>query len=79
MTVPDPGAAVERTLLSRRRTALPFLVVAAVGLRVALERPVPGLLLAVVACLATLALRRPALVAPGVVLLAAVAVVLPEP
>ena len=79
MTDPDAGAAVERTELSRRRTALPFLVVALLGARVALDRAAPGLLLAVVACSGAVALRWSRAVTPAVLLVAVAAVVVPEP
>ena len=76
----DTGLAAERTALSRRRTALPFLVVALLGVRVALDAPLPGSLLAVVACGASVVAARGwgSLVTPAVVLLAAAALALPS-
>ena len=77
----DSGLAEERTALSRRRTALPFLVVALLGVRASLDAAVAGGLLAVVACVgAVVAVRRsPGLVTPVVLLLAAAALAVPEP
>ena len=76
----DPGLAAERTRLARRRSVLPFLVLALLGARAALHAPVPGLALAALGCLGAAAtgLRRP----PGeltvlVVLLAVAAALLP--
>ena len=76
----DPGLAAERTALSRRRTTIPFLVVALLGARAALESALPGLLLAVVAAAgAVVVIRRsPHEVAVLVVVLAAAALVVPE-
>lgn len=54
----DPGLAAERTALSRRRTTIPFLVVALLGARAALDAPVPGLLVAALAALGALAAVR---------------------
>lgn len=75
----DSGLAAERTALSRRRTTLPFLVVALLGVRAALDAPLAGLLLALVACSgAVAALRRsPGALTVVVVLLAAVSLLLP--
>lgn len=75
----DPGLAAERTALARRRTTLPFLVVALLGARAALEATVPGLLLALVAAGgAVLVLRRrPNEIALLVVLLAGTALLVP--
>lgn len=75
----DPGLASERTALSRRRTTIPFLVVALLGVRAAVDAPVPGLLVAVVAAVGALvAVRRsPSEVTAVVVLLAAVALSVP--
>jgi CHASE2 domain-containing sensor protein len=57
--VSDAGLATERTTLARRRTTLPFLVLALLGARVALDVPVRGLLLAALSCLgAVVAVRR---------------------
>ena len=68
----DAGLAAERTALSRRRTTLPFLVLALLAVRAALDVPVRGLLLAVVACVgAVVALRRSPQELTLVVLLAA--------
>ena len=74
----DPGLAAERTALSRRRTTIPFLVVALLGARAALEAPVPGLLVAALAAVGALtAVRRaPSALAVVVVLLAGAALVL---
>jgi hypothetical protein len=71
----DPGLAAERTALSRRRTTLPFLVVALLGARAALDAPVPGLLVTALAAAGALtAVRRsPSALAVVVVLLAAAA------
>ena len=77
----DPGLAAERTRLARRRSVLPFLVLALLGSRAALHAPVPGLVLAALGCLGAAAtgLRRPPGVLTGLVLLAAVAAaLLPE-
>jgi hypothetical protein len=75
----DPGLARERTALSRRRTAVPFLVVALLGARAALDVPAPGLLLTAVAVAGATAVRRlrPSPLTAVVVLLAAVALALP--
>ena len=75
----DPGLAEERTALSRRRTALPFLVVALVGVRVALDAPVEGSVVAAVACVGALVAARgwTAMVTPAVLALAAAALVVP--
>ena len=75
----DPGLANERTALSRRRTTIPFLVVALLGARAALDAPLPGLLVAVLASLgAVAAVRRgPLLLTCVVLLLAAAALAVP--
>lgn len=77
----DPGLAAERTALSRRRTTLPFLVVAVLGARAALEAPLPGLLVAVLASAgAVVAVRRGLLLLTCVVvLLAGAALAVPAP
>jgi hypothetical protein len=79
--VRDLGLAGERTQLSRRRTVLPFLVVALLGARAALESPAPGLAVAVLAGLGALAVgrRSPTAVTLLVVALALAAAVLPAP
>ena len=76
----DPGLAAERTRLARRRSVLPFLVLALLGSRAALHAPVPGLLLAALGCLAAAATARrrpPAELAALVVLLAVAAALVP--
>lgn len=75
----DPGLAAERTALARRRTTIPFLVVALLGVRAALDAPVPGLLVALVAALGALAAvrRSPAQLTVLVVVLAAVSLLVP--
>ena len=75
----DPGLAKERTALSRRRTALPFLVAALLGVRAALDAPVEGSVVAAVACVGAIvaALGWARLVTPAVLALAAAALVLP--
>ena len=75
------GLAEQRTALSRRRTALPFLVVAVLGVRVALDAPLAGSVLALAACVGSVvaARGRAALVTPAVVLLAAAALLIPGP
>lgn len=75
----DPGLASERTALSRRRTTIPFLVVALLGVRASLDTPLPGLLVALVAALgAVAAMRRPPTeVTVLVVVLAAVSLLVP--
>lgn len=77
----DLGLATERTQLSRRRTTLPFLVVALLGARAALDAPLPGLLVAALACAgAVVALRRsPTVLAVVVFLLALCALAVPPP
>lgn len=77
----DLGLAGERTQLSRRRTVLPFLVVALLGARATLESPVAGFAVAALAGLgAALASRRsPTALATLVVLLAVGAALLPAP
>lgn len=75
----DPGLATERTQLARRRTVLPFLVVALLGARAALDVPLPGLLVAALACAgAAVAVRRsPTALAAVVLLLALAALAVP--
>ena len=75
----DPGLALERTALSRRRTTLPFLVVALLGARAALDHPLPGLLVAVLACVGAVVVRRAAvnLLTVVVLLLAGAALSVP--
>ena len=75
----DPGLASERTALSRRRTTIPFLVVALLGARAALEAAVPGLLVALLAAVGALAAvrRSPSEVTGLVVALAAAALLVP--
>ena len=78
----DPGLAAERTRLARRRTVLPFLVLALLGARAALVAPLPGIVLAGLACVAaaaTAARRSPTAIAVLVVLLAVTAAALPAP
>jgi hypothetical protein len=77
----DPGLATERTALSRRRTTIPFLVVALLGARAALDFPVAGLLVALIACAgAGFALRRsPTQLSAVVMVLAVAALTLPSP
>ena len=77
----DPGLAAERTRLARRRSVLPFLVLALLGSRAALHAPVPGLVLAALGCVGAAAtgLRRsPAVLTALVLLLALAAAVLPD-
>lgn len=71
----DLGLAAERTALSRRRTTIPFLVVALLGARAALDAPVVGMLVTFLACLgAVVAARRsPGELTVAVLLLAAAA------
>lgn len=78
----DPGLAAERTDLARRRTVLPFLALAALGVRAVLHgdgplHPWPAVALVLLACAGALvAVRgRPALLT-GVVSALAVAAVL---
>lgn len=75
----DPGLATERTALSRRRTTIPFLVVALLGARAGLDAPLPGLLVALLASLGAVAARRrgPLLLTCVVLLLAAAALAVP--
>ena len=75
----DAGLAAERTALARRRTTLPFLVVALLGSRVALDAPLPGLVLALVACAGAVAAMRlsPARLTGLVLVLAGAAALLP--
>ena len=77
----DPGLAAERTELSRRRTTIPFLVVALLGARAALDAPLPGLVIALLACVGAVAARRatPQLLTLAVLLLAATGLALPAP
>ena len=76
----DSGLAAKRTALARRRTALPFLVVALLGVRVALDAPVSGLVLAGVAGAGAVIAARGwgSLVTPAVLLLAVAALALPS-
>jgi hypothetical protein len=71
----DPGLAAERTAMSRRRTTIPFLVVALLGVRAALDAPVPGLLVALAAAVGAVAAvrRSPSEMTAVVVVLAAAA------
>ena len=75
----DPGLAAERTALARRRTTIPFLVVALLGVRAALDTPVPGLLVALVAAAGAVAAARrpPTEVTVLVVVLAVVSLLVP--
>lgn len=75
----DLGLATERTLLSRRRTTIPFLVVALLGARAALDVPLAGLLVTLLACTGAVAAQRrsPSLLTVVVLLLAAAALVIP--
>ena len=68
----DPGLAEERTALARRRTTIPFLVVALLWARAALDVPVAGLLVAGLAAVGALASvrRSPSVLVVVVVLLA---------
>jgi hypothetical protein len=77
--VSDAGLAAERTELSRRRTVVPFLVVAALAGRAALEDPLPGLALLALACAGALVVGRaaPTLLTTVVLALAMVAALLP--
>ena len=77
----DPGLALERTALSRRRTTIPFLVVAALGVRAALDVPVAGLAVALLAATGAVAARRgsPTTLTLVVLALALAAVSLPPP
>ena len=72
----DPGLAAERTALSRRRTTLPFLVVALLGVRAALDAPLAGTVVAGLGVLGALAaVRRSPTVLTAVVVLLSVAAV----
>lgn len=75
----DLGLATERTLLSRRRTTIPFLVVALLGARAALDVPLPGLLVTLLACAGAVTAQRrsPSLLTAVVLLLAGAALVIP--
>lgn len=75
----DPGLARERTLLARRRTVLPFLLVAVLGARAALAHPGRGSLLVGLALLgAAVAQRgRPGALVAVVLLAAAAAALVP--
>lgn len=77
----DVGLASERTRLSRRRTVLPFLVVALLGTRAGLESPVQGLTVALLAGAgaAVVVRRSPTVLAVLVVLLAVAAALVPAP
>ena len=54
----DAGLALERTVLARRRTAIPFLAVALLGARAALDAPLPGLLVTALAGAGAYVVRR---------------------
>lgn len=75
----DLGLATERTALSRRRTTIPFLVVALLGARAALDAPLSGLLVALLACLGAGAAvkRSPTGLTVVIVLLALAALTVP--
>ncbi len=75
----DRGLGPERTALSRRRTAVPFLVVALLGARAALEVPLSGLPVAMVGCLGAVVVGRgsPGLLTAVVVVLAVAAALVP--
>ena len=75
----DPGLALERTTLSRRRTTIPFLVVGLLGARAALDVPLAGLLVASLAATGAVAARRasPTALTAVVVGLAAAALAVP--
>ena len=75
----DPGLAAERTALARRRTTIPFLVVALLGARAAIDSPLPGLLVALLACVGAVVAQRAAvdLLTVVVLLLAAAALAVP--
>ena len=77
----DPGLASERTALARRRTAIPLLVVALLGVRAALDEPVPGLLVTVLAGAGAYAAVRqsPTRLTALVLALAAAALAVPPP
>lgn len=77
----DSGLATERTRLSRRRTVLPFLVVALLGARAALDAPIAGLTIALLAGVGAVVarLRLPTLLAAVVLLLAVAGALLPAP
>lgn len=66
----DPGLALERTALSRRRTTIPFLVVALLGARAALDVPLSGLAVALLAGTGAVAARRSSPTALTLVVLA---------
>ena len=77
----DSGLAAERTALARRRTTIPFLVVALLGVRAALDGPVAGLLVTVLAGAGAYAALRqsPTRVTVLVLTLAAAALAVPVP
>jgi ABC-type sulfate transport system permease subunit len=77
----DPGLAPERTTLARRRTTIPFLVVALLGARAALDAPVAGLLVAALAGAGAVAARRgtPTVLTALVLTLAVAALGVPSP
>ena len=82
MTVRDVGLSEERTQLARRRTTLPFLVLALLGVRAAVDSPLPGVLVAVLAGVGALICVRQQggrLLTPVVLLLALAALAVPPP
>ena len=75
----DAGLALERTVLARRRTAIPFLAVALLGARAALDAPLPGLLVTALAGAGAYVVRRgsPLLLTLLVLVLAVAALAVP--